>query len=423
MFIASHRIAHRSRILAINLILLLMFFIFTTFITDRKISHSQLAVVQNITGTMPEDNLQQSLDNLIPYVDFSLQSSVSEDIMPGAAIAIVYDGKVRFLKTYGVKKEGSSEPIDIHTVFRLGSVSKGFASVLTGIMTHENVIRWDDPVASCLPDFHHIDTSNFNQVTIRNILSQSSGFPIHTFTDLLDENMPYRLIIQQLQTVPFSTKPGTTYSYQNVVYSLIDNILTNKTGKEYAYLLREKILFPLHMQDASSEFVSLIMSGNYAYPHIRKGNSWKPVDNNPRYYASAPASGINASISDMAQWLLALTGSDPEVIAPGVLEEVFQPEIEIPMKRSIRRSWDHAEKLFYALGWRVIEAGGKTIVFHGGLVEGFRAEIGFCPDDKVGIVMLFNSNSGAINHIMPEFFDDLYRYNASAPFFTMAENI
>jgi beta-lactamase class C len=401
----------RLKSLARNLIVITALFFFSTFDTDRNTPFTGTDVSEKNMATLQMSYMQQSLKGLIPYYDSCLQASVNGDITPGAAMAIIYDGKIQLVLGYGVKKSGIPDPVDIHTAFRIGSVSKGFASVLTGILTQEQAIDWDDCVAPYLPEFHHRDTANFNSLTIRDILGQASGFPVHTYTDLLDDNIPLDMIIEQLQNVPFSTKPGMVYSYQNVVYSLIEDILKNTTGEDYAHLLREKILYPLHMKDASSEYVSLIMSGNYAYPHLRTRNLWTPVDNNPRYYATTPASGINASISDMAQWLLALTGSEPEVLPAGMLEEVFKPVVDVPMKRSMKKSWGNAEELSYAMGWRVIRVGDKDIVFHCGHVEGFHAEIGFCPEDKVGIVLLFNGSTSAVNDMLPFFFSSLYGHN------------
>ena len=147
--------------LARNLIVLLALFFFTTFVTDKNTGYYPAGfLLKRLQTTLPVDFLQQSLEGLIPYYDSCLQASVSDDITPGAAMAIIYNGEIRLLKGYGVKKMGTPDPVDIHTAFRIGSVSKGFASVLTGIMARENVIGWDDPVAPYLPDFHHRDPAN-----------------------------------------------------------------------------------------------------------------------------------------------------------------------------------------------------------------------------------------------------------------------
>jgi beta-lactamase class C len=400
----------RSVYLSRSFIIILAFFLFTTFFIERKTGYSSNQPNNRIAEILPADYYMQSLENLTRYYDNYMKTCIANSIIPGAAMAITYKDNVLLINGYGVKQQGTDDSVDIHTAFRIGSVSKGFAAVLTGIVNHENLIDWDDKVSAYLPDFKHKDTATFNKLTVKQILSQTSGFPTHTFTDLLDGNISYNQIKEQLKTVPFSTQPGIVYSYQNVVFSLIDEILKKSTGVKYEYLLRDKIFVPLGMKDASSEYVSLIVSGNYACPHLNKRNSWKSISNNTRYYATTPASGINASIADMTQWLLALNGSKPEVIDPDILNQVYQPVVEIPMKRSVRRVWGGADKLNYAMGWRVAQVGNKTFVFHGGHVDGFCAEIGFCPEDQIGIVILINANSPLANNLVPEFFSNLYRF-------------
>jgi beta-lactamase class C len=383
-------------------------FLFTTFVNDKNIDQFLPEPSQRITGVAGVNVLSQSVANLSRSYDAYLTHCVDNGILPGAAMSIILGNDIQVMKGYGVKRQGSPDSVDEHTTFRIGSVSKGFASVLAGLILHEHQISWEGHIADFMPGFHHRDTGIFNSVTVRNILSHTSGFPIHTFTDLLDGNIPYRQIQEQLKAVPFSTSPGQVYSYQNVVFSLINEVLQSITGEEYVYLLREKLLYPLQMKNASSEYVSLMISGNYASPHMHGRGTWIATQNNTRYYASAPASGINASIADMTRWLLALNGYEPEVVDPEVLREVFMPVVEIPMRRGYKKAWGGADNLYYALGWRVVRVGDKQIVFHGGHVQGFRAEIGFCPEDKVGIVMLFNANTSVVNNLLPEFFRQLY---------------
>jgi beta-lactamase class C len=388
-----------------TLIVLLSLVIFTTFVYENHISDYPVKFTNN---PFPASYLNESITALSQFYDSRLLAMVADNVTPGAAMAIVYNGEIILLKAYGCKKQGTLDSVDIHTVFRIGSVSKGFASALTSILASENIIHLDDRIKYYLPDFHHFDTSNFNKITIKNLLSHTTGFPVHTFTDLLDCNMPYSNIHRQLNTVPFVTRPGEVYSYQNVAFSLISDIMYNVTGKEYVYLLREKIFIPLNMKDASSEYVSLIMSGNYAFPHIKHRNTWVPVNNNTRYYATAPASGINASIADMAQWLLAVTGTREDIINHAILDSIFKPQVEIPLRRRLKKAWPEAENFYYGLGWRIVQTKNKTLIFHGGHVQGFHAEIGFSPDDKIGIVILCNANAPDAGYLIPEFFRHIY---------------
>ncbi|WP_251269202.1 serine hydrolase, partial [Enterobacter hormaechei] len=72
----------------------------------------------------------------------------------------------------------------------------------------------------------------------------------------------------------------------------------------------------------------------------------------PTYYRVAPAAGVNASASDMAQWLLAHTGHRPDVLPAPLLATLHSSLINTPgeMRSGWRRERLHSAG--YALGWR-----------------------------------------------------------------------
>ena len=360
------------------------------------------------------------LDSLVFAYDNFLKNTVDSLKSPGAAVALVYKGEIMLLKGYGVKRYGGNDTVDTHTAFRLGSVSKGFASVLTGIMVEQGSIGWDDRIQRYLNDFRMKDTSAASHMTVRNILSHTTGFPEHTYTDLLDNGFDYNKIKGALAGVPTIAKPGQVYGYQNVAYSLIGDVLYHVSGKDYNNLLQEKIFQPLNMRDASTDFVSFYYNPNTAMPHLRAGVAWRPKPKNDRYYSASPASGINASATDMAKWLLALTGYYPEVIDNQTIQDIADHTIETPKKSAYRRNWKSLEKTYYGLGWRVFDVNGHDIVYHGGYVEGFRAEIAFDPETKIGIAVLFNSNTPVASECIPRFINSYLNTclpNSSSPFY------
>jgi len=348
------------------------------------------------------------LDSLVFVYDKYIQNAIDSLKSPGAAVALVYKGEIILLKGYGVKKSGGTEKVDVHTAFRLGSVSKGFASILTGILVEEGNLSWDDRIQHYLSDFRMKDTSAASHMTIRNILSHTTGFPEHTYTDLLDNGYEFDKIKIALANVPIIAKPGQVYGYQNVAFSLIGDVLYQVSGKDYNNLLQDKIFRPLNMQDASTDFISFYYNPNTAMPHLRAGNTWRVKPKNSRYYSASPASGVNASAADMSKWLLALTGYYPEVIDNNTIEEVTEHMVETPKKTAYRRNWRSLERTYYGLGWRVFNINGHDIVYHGGFVEGFRAEIAFDPDTKIGLAVLFNSNTPLASQCVPYFVNSFF---------------
>ena len=131
-----------------------------------------------------------------------------------------------------------------------------------------------------------------------------------------------------------------------------------------------------------------------------------PVRPKESYYRVPPAAGVNSSIHDMAQWLIAQMGHRPEVLTQSMLDTIHAPQVSTPgeMRGSPWRR-ERVRAAWYAMGWRVFDYQGHTMVFHGGAVQGYRGLIGFLPDQDVGIVVLWNSESAAPSGLLPSFMD------------------
>jgi beta-lactamase class C len=151
---------------------------------------------------------------------------------------------------------------------------------------------------------------------------------------------------------------------------------------------------------------------NVALPHYKRSDStFYAFRNTPEYYTVLPAAGVNASISDMAKWLLALLGNNQDVISTATLNELFKPEVQVPRRRKYHFfKWKSIRETYYAMGLRVLSYGGETVIYHGGFVNGYRSEIGFCPSQKIGIVVLCNASGKLVNESVPVFFDAYFNH-------------
>ncbi|MGF1670035.1 MAG: serine hydrolase domain-containing protein [Balneolaceae bacterium] len=326
--------------------------------------------------------------------------------IPGAAVAIVKDGRILFQKGFGVKEIGKPEKVDEHTVFRLGSVSKGFASVLTGVFVEEGVVSWDIPVTRYLKEFKLNDPVQTERVQIKHLLSHSTGLPRHTYTNLVEDGLSLDRIIPRLEHVPLIAKEGEQVAYQNVAYSAIEKVLEAQTNTSFNTLLQEKLFEPLAMKHSSSSYDGIMNSRNKALPHVyySRSRGRVPVSISRKYYNAVSSGGINASASDMGKWLLLLTGHYPDVISEATLKEIFDPLATISNRR-FSRYWDGVKESYYGKGWRVLDNYGQKIVYHGGYVNGYRSEIAFAPEDGVGICILINTNSSYALEMIPDFFN------------------
>jgi beta-lactamase class C len=344
---------------------------------------------------------------LPPFRDFVrfMEQELDSTHTVGAAFTIVHGGEVVYTGTYGVREKGSLKEVDEHTLFRMASVSKGFAGVLASMLEEDGAFSLDDRVVEYYPGFSLKDSVNTADLTIRNLLSHTSGLVPYAFDNLVEADQDLLTIIERLDEVDISAPPGELYGYQNVMFSMLDPIARKTTGIPYRDLLQERIFIPLGMTDASAGPVDLERNSNLAYPHVRTKSGYQALHPHEGYYNVLPAAGVNASISDMGQWLLALLGYKPEWMSDTILNSISTPVIYTPLKWQYTRYWKPFRERYYSLGWRIYNYQGRQIVYHGGYIRGYRAEIAFCPSENVGIAFMQNSPNNLASRCVPTFMD------------------
>ncbi|WP_240126482.1 serine hydrolase domain-containing protein [Thermomonas alba] len=336
------------------------------------------------------------------------EALVANGRIPGLAMAIVKDGRVVSLRGYGVTDVRDPQPVDAHTVFRLASLSKSFAATLAGLLVNDGVLRWDSRLVDYLPSFRMSRPDAAARVTVADLLSHRTGLPRNAFDRDLEGNAQYHDLVLRIADAPMACAPGECYAYQNVAFSLIGDIVYAATGRFYSEEVARRIFQPLGMHDASYGLEGLESSARWARPHVRGRGGWVPLLPKPNYYRVAPAAGVNASISDLAQWLLAHGGHRPDVLPAPLLATLHAPLISTPSEIH-GSSWRRArlQHANYALGWREYDYAGHPVIFHGGAVQGYRGMMALLPEQDFGVAILWNSESALPSGLLPTILDDV----------------
>ena len=354
----------------------------------------------------PNPYIQQLLNEYQQYIN----KAISTGKAPGAAVVIVKDSSIIFLQGFGLKEIGTEDSVNVNSVFRLGSVSKCFASVLTGTLVKDKLIRWDDKVSRYLPDFKLKYKANTDSLSIRHILSHTIGLPYHAFTNMVEERLPLDTLLVHLKELDLVGLPGKVYSYQNVGYSLIEKVIKSATGRSYEESLTEKLFQPLNMKHASASYAGIIANNNVAQPHFFTKRGWRTGAISDTYYNVAPAGGVNASIADMGLWLKALLGTRPDILPAETINEMLTPQVRAISKNRNFRRWKKTTASYYAMGWRVLTFKNDTLDYHGGYVNGYRSEVALDRKNKMAICVLVNSAGNLADQSIPQFFTLRSRY-------------
>jgi beta-lactamase class C len=326
----------------------------------------------------------------------------------GLATAVVIDDKVAYEHTLGYADAATRQPVTPDTVFRLASLSKAFATALTGMLVDDGKLSWDTKLVDVLPYFKLKDMQAAAQATIADILGQRLGLPHNTYDNMLEEDIPYEELVRKLDEVTMTCGVGQCYGYQNVAFGMIGDVVLARTGDFFYRMVDKRIFYPLGMTTASYGRAALETSKSWARPHRASSRGWVPFEPNETYYRVAPAAGVNASLHDMEKWLIAQMGGRQDVLPKSLLDVLHTPGIATPTELHAT-PWRRARltAAHYAMGWRVYEYAGETLIFHAGAVAGYRTMIGFFPKYHVGVVTLWNSPGAVPSGLMPMVFDSL----------------
>jgi len=334
------------------------------------------------------------------------QAVVANQRVPGLAMAIVHRGEVLSARGYGITDVSNAEPVDAHTVFRLASLSKPFAGTVTGLLVAEGVLRWDSHVADFMPALRFSDPHAASRLTVADVLSHRVGLGRNTFDRDIEANADYRSLVQRFAQAPMTCEVGACYSYQNVAFSLVGDVVSAASGQFFSEAVAARIFKPLGMDDASYGLEGIQASPRWAKPHVRAGGGWRSLMPKPTYYRVAPAAGVNASISDMAKWLLAQSGRRPDVLPVPLLATLHQPLVSTPQEtRSSSWRRERLNEAGYGLGWRVYDYAGHRVVFHAGAVQGYRGVMALMPERDLGVVLLWNGESSLPTGLLPTILD------------------
>lgn len=339
-------------------------------------------------------------------LDGRLRQLIAKPGMVGLAVGVVENGRITFLQGYGETHANSGDPVTPETVFRWASVSKGVASTMVVKLAEEGKIRLNAPVATYAPSLK-LPAGNERVATVSDLMSHRVGLYRNAYDNKLEEGGDPRMLRQSLVLLNSTCPPGTCWSYQNVAYDGLSEMVEKATGESYELALRQHLFNPLGMTNASASLGGLMGAKSWARPHGHSRNELPMVDT---YYKVPAAGGVNSNIKDMSLWMLAQMGQMPGVLDERLLKIVHAPYVKTPTERGRLRAFlERLGDAYYGYGWRSYDYAGHRLVGHRGGINGYRALILFDPAKKSGVVALWNSNASQPGGLEFEVMDMVYR--------------
>lgn len=339
------------------------------------------------------DSLPDSPDEWRGRVDYGkldaeLAVLSSRPEMAGLAVAVIENGKLRFVRTYGVVERLTQTPVTSNTVFRWASVSKTATGMLAATLASEGAVDLERPIGSWQTTLR-LPGGAESQVTFAQVLAHQTGLTKNAYDEKLEDGEDPRRVRTELAAAPLQCLPGTCHTYQNVAFDAASEILGQAAIRPFTDTVSERFFLPLGMSSANYGMNGLTGSKDWARPH--NGMDERPV--RETYWRVPAAAGVSSNIVDFAKWMQATMGERPDVLPASVLRLAQTPRVKTPRLYS----GELAQALSgsgYGLGWRSFNYAGHHLVGHSGAVDGFRATMIFEPATRNGVVAMWNSNWG-----------------------------
>ena len=296
----------------------------------------------------------------------------------GLAVGLLdADGRTRTL-AHGIGAGG--RPLDEHSVFEIGSITKTFTSVVLASMVADGLVRLDQPVKELLPAGWTVPSRNGRAITLLDLATHSSGLPRmpNNFAPR-DPANPYAdydstRLRDFLAGYQLPRDVGARYEYSNVAVGLLGFALARRAGTTYERLVTDRVLRPLGMNETAITLTPA-MRARLAPGH---GADLAPAANWD-LDALAGAGALRSTVHDMLRYLRA--NLDPPKSAVGAA---------LAATHAMRFNPGQGP-MTMGLGWhRVVGPSGDTAFFHNGGTAGYRTFVGFDPAKRVGVVVLAN---------------------------------
>lgn len=358
-------------------------------------AHAQSASPAVADESVVRDDSRALDSELRAELDSYIQGALVAFDVPGAAVAVLADGKIAYSGAFGSRGDGHPQPVDERTLFMVGSITKSMTATMIATLVDDQVIEWDVPVQALLPTFGLARAEYDATVTLRQLLSHQSGASRSDLALFVGAEGPLD-VIDGLSELPMHSPPGVRFEYQNQVFAAAGFAAARAAGaryrneslyRTYERLMHDRVFDPVGMRRTTLDFDRVLRSSNHAWP-----SEFSPLAADVREvqvgferFATtiAPSGAVWSNIEDMARYALlhlnqGRNARGERVVSQGALAETHTPTI----------ATDPAGA--YGLGWVVAEGPLGTLVTHGGGTAGFGADIALLPERGLGLVVLTN---------------------------------
>jgi len=317
--------------------------------------------------------------------------------IPGMSVAIVRGADVVYEDAFGLRDVERGKPVEPDTLFQIGSVTKTFTASLLARLDARGVVGLGAPLALLLPKgraLRGLDEFSRRALTLERLATHTAGLmrdpPVPRGRDGAKLPTSVDALWETVERSPLQFPVGERWSYSNLGFAILGEVLGEAAGTTYEELLRSELLDPLGLDDTTTHMTDeqreRFATHYWAEDQPRRARpSWD-------FGAVAGQGGIASTASDLAAWVSVQLGA--HAAADAVLPAELRRELH-----EVHALRDGPRRAIGLAWWIDFDEDFGRIVHHGGEADGHSAYLAFSPLDGIGVVLLANLGGSASQEI------------------------
>jgi CubicO group peptidase (beta-lactamase class C family) len=328
-------------------------------------------------------------------IDAYIARGMKDWDVPGLSVVIVKDGKVAFIKGYGVRDVSTQEPVDEQTLFMIASNSKLFTGTALALLEHRGKLSLNDAMVKYFPTFRLYDPAASKMVSIRDMLSHRIGTKTFQgdFT-FWNTALSREQIMGKMRLLKPSGVFRQDYGYCNSCFLAAGEVVPKVTGRKWEEFVQDSMILPLAMNSTMVLSTGIDKKPNAARPYTTAFTGKMNRVAYDNWNNLAPAASIISNVSDLSHWLMMQLDSGryqgKQILPWPVLLKTRDVNIVTGSRKS---SLYPIHFRGYGLGLFAADYNGRAVYWHTGGAGGMLSNVSFIPEERLGIAILTNNDN------------------------------
>lgn len=335
-----------------------------------------------------------------PGLDQEVESLMEEFHAAGLAMGVLEKGGLTYSNAFGYRDAEQELPVDINTLFGIGSVTKAFTAATLGILEGKGMLSLSHQPQRYIKELRFNNQEMDAEIKISNLLSHSTGVGTMTSESscILFLSADRNAVIPRIKYWTPAAQVGEAFMYSNFMYTLAGIVGERVTGNTWEENVREVLLRPLKMDDTRVGYDSAKRAKNFAYGYsVLEGQPQRVLPET--MMTRSPGGDIYSSVANMAKWL-SVWLKEGKNGKQQFLPEKYLREATKRQQSMVSAGQEDSASPSYGYGWMISDFHGFKRVEHSGAISGYSSNVVLFPEEQLGIVVLSNQSNSSLPNLV-----------------------